>query len=64
MNRRILAALGAVRPGRWYAFDVTAAVAGNGTVILGLTSSSRDAAYYASRQDKAFAPQLVVTLTP
>jgi hypothetical protein len=63
MNRRVLAALGAVRPGHWYAFDVTGAVAGNGTVSLGLTSSSRDAVYYASRQDKTFAPQLVVTLT-
>ena len=63
MNKRILAALGAVRPGHWYAFDVTDAVTGNGTVSLGLTSSSRDAAYYASRQDNAFAAQLVLTLT-
>ena len=63
INRRILAALGAVRPGHWYAFEVTDAVTGNGTVSLGLTSSSMDAVYYASRQDKAFAPQLIVTLT-
>jgi hypothetical protein len=41
--------------------DVTILVAGNGTVAFVLTSASKTAISFASREDAAHAPQLIVT---
>jgi hypothetical protein len=57
-----LATLGAVNAGQWYELDVTPAVTGNGTLSLGMKSSSSNGAHYASRESGAFAPQLQVTM--
>ena len=57
-----LAALGAVSAGQWYQLSVTPAVGGDGSLSLGLRSPSADEVRYASREDVADAPQLVVTL--
>lgn len=59
----ILSTLGAVSTATWYELDVTGAVQGDGTVSLGLKTSSSDGVHYASREDSAHAPQLVVTVT-
>ncbi len=56
----ILSTLERVDEGRWYEFDVTAAVTGNGIVSLGLMSKHDNGVSYASRENAAFAPQLVV----
>jgi hypothetical protein len=58
-----LSSLGAVSIGTWYELDVTPAVTGDGTLSLGLKTSSSDGVHYASREDSAHAPQLVVTVT-
>jgi hypothetical protein len=58
-----LSSLGAVSIGAWYELDVTPAVAGDGTISLGLRTSSSDGTHYASREDAAHAPQLVVNVT-
>ncbi len=60
----VLANLGAVSIGTWYELDVTPAVSGDGVVSLGIKSSSTDGAHYASREDAAHAPQLVITVAP
>ncbi|MBI3977136.1 MAG: DNRLRE domain-containing protein, partial [Chloroflexi bacterium] len=57
----VLSTLGAVSQNQWYELDVTDAIAGNGTVSFGIWSGSTNGADYASREDGAFAPQLVVT---
>jgi hypothetical protein len=57
-----LASLAAVEPGRWYQLDVTGAVSGDGGLGLRVRSNSPDEAHYASREEGAHAPQLVVTL--
>jgi hypothetical protein len=56
-----LGTLGAVARNRWYEVDVTAAVAGNGTLALAVTSGNADSVYFDSREQGALAPQLVVT---
>jgi Big-like domain-containing protein/fibronectin type III domain protein len=58
-----LSSLGAVNLATWYDLDVTPAVRGDGTLSLGLKTASTDAVHYASREDAAHAPQLVVTVT-
>ncbi|HET9017032.1 MAG TPA: DNRLRE domain-containing protein, partial [Thermomicrobiaceae bacterium] len=59
----VLSSVGAVNPGSWYAWDVTAAVSANGTLTLAVTSGDSDGAFYASREAGAsMAPQLVVTV--
>ena len=60
----LLATIGAVSSGQWVEFDVTAAVTGNGTVSFRLKSTDSDAVHYASREDSAAKPQLVITLRP
>jgi hypothetical protein len=64
LDATTLATLGAVNIGSWYDFDVTPAVTGDGTVGLGVRTSSTDGVHYASREDSAHAPQLVVTVAP
>ncbi|MEA2306178.1 MAG: hypothetical protein QOH43_3458, partial [Solirubrobacteraceae bacterium] len=56
-----LASAGPTAKGTWVEWDVTSGVAGNGTVSFALASTSGDAASYASREDAAHRPQLVVT---
>jgi PKD repeat protein len=56
-----LGSAGATAKGTWVEWDVTAGVAGNGLVSFALASTSADAASYASREDAARRPQLVVT---
>ena len=46
--------------GSWVAWDVTSFVTGNGLVAFALTSASKSAISFASREDAAHAPQLVV----
>ncbi|WP_436497170.1 CBM96 family carbohydrate-binding protein [Actinokineospora sp. HUAS TT18] len=58
-----LGSLGAVQRGAWYEIDVFAAVAGNGTISLALTSTNSDGVDYDSRES-ASAPQLVITTAP
>ncbi len=57
----VLATLSQVKAGQWYAFDVTAAITGNGLMSLGLMGGSRNGVYYTSREVTETAPQLVVT---
>lgn len=61
INGQPLATLGAVQPGQWYEFDVTAAVTGNGLVNLGLRSENYNAARYSSREEYGHSPYLIVT---
>ncbi|MGH3930181.1 MAG: DUF7594 domain-containing protein [Pseudonocardiaceae bacterium] len=56
-----LGSLGSVSRNVWYEVDVTPLVTGNGTVSIGVTSSSNDGADYDSRETGTTAPQLVVT---
>ncbi len=58
----ILATLGQVKAGQWYAFDVTAAITGNGLMSFGLISRSANGVYYTSREVTETAPQLLITL--
>jgi Bacterial Ig domain/Fibronectin type III domain len=58
-----LSSLGAVNVGTWYEFDVSGAVTSDGTVSLGIKSSSSDGVHYAAREDAAHAPQLVVNVS-
>ena len=53
---------GRISAGTWVEYDVTAAVAGNGTVSFVLAADSTDGATFSSRQGN-HPPQLVVTLT-
>jgi Big-like domain-containing protein len=57
-----LSSLGAVNLATWCDLDVTPAVRGDATLSLGLKTASTDAVDYASREDAAHAPQLVVTV--
>lgn len=50
--------------GVWTSVDVTSIVAGNGSVNLGLYTTNTTAISFASRQDTANPPQLVVETTP
>ncbi|MCA1702343.1 MAG: DNRLRE domain-containing protein, partial [Actinobacteria bacterium] len=45
----VLSTLGAVNVGQWQELDVTRAVSADGTLSLGLTTTSTDGAHYASR---------------
>jgi hypothetical protein len=58
-----LQTLGAVNAATWYEFDVKPAVTGDATLSLAIKTASTDGAHYASREDSAHAPQLVVTVT-
>jgi acid phosphatase type 7 len=54
--------LGPVSTGTWYSVDVTSLVHGDGTVSIGVTSTSGDGADYTSSEGSVgFRPQLVVT---
>ncbi|MGH9041798.1 MAG: DUF7594 domain-containing protein [Acidimicrobiia bacterium] len=55
---------GSLTAGTWVEFDVTAAVAGNGTVAFGLVGTSSDAATFASREEKKAKPVLIVATAP
>ena len=56
-----LASAGPTAEGTWVEWDVTAGVAGSGRVSFALAGTSADAASYASREDAAHRPQLVIT---
>ena len=57
--------LGSVSSGQWYELDVTPLVTGNGTVTIGMVSTSSNGADYTSREGSASQrPQLVVTPAP
>jgi glucose/arabinose dehydrogenase len=58
-----LADAGAVAPGTWVPFDVTAAVAGNGLYTFALVSTSTDAVSFNSREAAANRPYLKVETT-
>jgi hypothetical protein len=58
----VLATLGAVTAGQVREVDVTSAVAGDGTLSLGLTYVPGTSAAFASSEDTGHAPQLVVTV--
>jgi|SRR5215207_6544832 len=64
VNGPIIARLGAVARNTWYSLDVTAAVKGNGTISLAMTSGNSDGAFFNSREAGAGAPQLVVATAP
>ncbi|MGH2722454.1 MAG: DUF7594 domain-containing protein, partial [Actinomycetota bacterium] len=57
-----VASLGEVSAGQWVEVDVTALVDSDGTVDLGIMSRSTNGADYASREQTAFAPRLVVVV--
>lgn len=59
----VLADVGAVAPGTWIAFDVTAAVTGNGLYSFALVSASRDAVSFTSREGATNRPYLKVETT-
>lgn len=60
-----IASLGAVSSGQWYEVDVTPLVTGNGTVTIGLVSTSSNGADYTSREGaEGQRPQLIVTPAP
>jgi hypothetical protein len=46
--------------GTWVGFNVTSLITGNGAVAVAYTSASKSAIAFASREDAAHAPQLVV----
>ena len=56
-----LASAGAVAAGTWIELDVTRGVAGNGPVSFALATTTAAAVAYASREDRAHRPELVVT---
>jgi hypothetical protein len=56
----VVGSSGSVASGTWTAVDVTAIVAGNGTLSLGLTSTSGTATNLASREDTTHPPRLEV----
>ncbi|WP_224243227.1 CBM96 family carbohydrate-binding protein [Hyalangium gracile] len=59
-----LADLGAISPGTWVEYDVTAVVRGGSDVNLALVPTSSDGADFISREGRAdLRPQLVVTVT-
>jgi hypothetical protein len=60
----LLATSGASTSGQWLEIDVTSAVAGNGTLGLGFGSVSTPGKNFASREDSAHAPQLVIQNPP
>jgi chitodextrinase len=56
-----ISSVGSVSTGQWYEFDVTPLVGGNGTVSIGIVSSSSNGADYSSREGTlAQRPQLVI----
>jgi hypothetical protein len=60
----LLATSGASTSGQWLEIDVTSAVSGNGTLGLGFGSVSTPGKNFASREDSAHAPQLVIQNPP
>ena len=56
-----LASLGSTATGTWIEFDVSAAIAGNGTYSLALQSPATDSGYYSSKEGTN-PPQLVLDL--
>ncbi len=56
-----LASLGSTSTGTWIEFDVSAAIAGNGTYSLALQSQAMDSGYYSSKEGTN-PPQLVLDL--
>lgn len=60
-----VSSVGSVSAGQWYEFDVTPLVTGNGSVSIGMVTSSSNGADYSSREGTALQqPQLVVTPAP
>lgn len=59
---QILSTLGKANAYNWYEFDVTPAVTGNGILSFSLKSGHSDGVDYASREDSAHQPQLIITL--
>jgi len=60
----LLASSGASTSGQWLEADVTSAVTGDGTLGLGFGSISTAGKNFASREDSAHAPQLVIQNPP
>jgi hypothetical protein len=58
-----LASLGTVAAGTWYEVNVTPLITGDGTFSLSVNSTSADGAYYSSKEG-AFAPQLIIQISP
>jgi hypothetical protein len=58
-----LSSLGAVGPNSWVEYDVTAALAGNGTYSFALKSASTDDVRYSTKEG-ANGPQLVIDQAP
>jgi hypothetical protein len=50
-----------ITAGRWVSFNVTSLVTGNGLVAFALTSASATPISFASREDAAHAPRLIIT---
>jgi hypothetical protein len=55
---------GSFAAGTWTTVDITSRVTGNGTINLGLYTTSSTAISLNSRQASANAPQLVIEMTP
>ena len=60
MSGTPLSSLGSVSTGAWVEFNVTAAVAGNGTYSFAITSSSTNSVYYNSKEAGSNTPVLVI----
>jgi len=60
----VIAAGSSSRTGGWTAIDLTSLIRGNGVFSLALTSSSRRAIVFASRESGRTAPQLVIATEP
>jgi Glycosyl hydrolase family 26 len=59
-----VAGSGTVVAGAWAEFDLTGAVAGNGTYSFDLAATSSDAATFSSREQRGLAAQLVIDNAP
>lgn len=59
-----LSLFGQVRPNGWYEADVTPAVTGNMIVSFRISSTNPDGAYYDSRENFPYGPQLIVDTGP
>lgn len=59
-----LATIGTVGNGQWVAWDVTAAVAGDGTFSFGLSTGSTNSVYFNSKEASSNRPELVIELAP
>jgi hypothetical protein len=61
MSGTALSSVGAVSVGQWVEFEVTSAIAGNGTYSFGLKTNNSDKVYYRAKENGAStSPQLVI----